>query len=76
MKKIIISLIASLALVASTSFVSAGEKVSICHYTGTSNKPINYINVSVMALKAHLNHGDLLANPDGSCGSDGGGIPD
>lgn len=41
-------------------------KVSICHVTGSDTNPFNFITVSANALKAHLGHGDTLAE-DGVC---------
>lgn len=38
------------------------KKVTVCHKPNGSDNPVN-INVSVNALKAHLNHGDL----EGKC---------
>jgi hypothetical protein len=39
------------------------EKVSICHKTGNNNEPGVSIRVSANAMKAHMNHGDVM----GSC---------
>ncbi len=42
------------------------DKVSICHkFSGNNNEPAVTINVSANALKAHMNHGDVM----GSCPS-------
>jgi hypothetical protein len=37
-----------------------GNKVTICHKTGSKKKPFHTIRVSRNAVKAHLRHGDSL----------------
>jgi hypothetical protein len=44
-----------------------GEKVTICHHTGSTKNPTVTITVSKNAVPAHLKHGDTLGPcPDGS----------
>jgi hypothetical protein len=44
-----------------------GEKVTICHHTGSKKNPTVTIVVSQSALDAHLAHGDTIGPcPDGS----------
>jgi hypothetical protein len=35
-------------------------KVTICHRTGSKKKPFHTITVAVSAVRAHLQHGDVL----------------
>jgi hypothetical protein len=37
-----------------------GEKVTICHHTGSKKNPFVTITVSENALDAHLAHGDTI----------------
>lgn len=41
-------------------FVKNNEKVSICHKAGKNNEPAVTIRVSENAMKAHMNHGDVM----------------
>lgn len=44
-----------------------GDKVTICHKTGSAKKPYNEITVSKSAVKAHQGHGDIIPAPPTGC---------
>ena len=44
------------------------QRVTICHRTGSKNKPYVRIRVAKSALPAHLRHGDILPG-SGPCPS-------
>lgn len=46
-------------------FVSANDKVSICHFTGSDTNPVVEITVSIDSLPAHFGQGDVLVPVDG-----------
>ena len=54
--------------------VSAGEKIVVCHATGSESNPVVKITVSENALSGHANHvNDFLPNEFGECIIDDGG---
>ncbi len=78
MQKKLIGLFAGLVVAVAlliTSQAQAGEKISICHTTGSSSNPVLRLNVSVNALPAHLAHGDFLPNAYGAC-TEGDPVPE
>lgn len=46
-------------------FVKNNEKVTICHKAGKNNEPAVTIRVSENAMKAHMNHGDVMGECTG-----------
>jgi len=65
MKKILSIIVAGLMLFTiAFSFSSiakaSGEKVNICHRTGSESNPWNAKEISTSALETHLGHGDFL----------------
>ena len=52
---------------ATTTPVS-GDKITICHATGSKTNPYNEITVSVNGLNGHGDHeGDIIPAPEGGC---------
>ncbi len=48
------------------------NKATVCHKTGSDSHPWEQIEVSENALKAHVDHGDIIGNcPEESKGDDG-----
>ncbi len=78
MKSLLKYLVGSAVVAAASSVLVfttlANDKVLVCHQTGSASHPLVATKVSAHALDAHLQHGDILANPDGTCG-DGGPVP-
>jgi hypothetical protein len=58
---------ALLIVVLATSAIAGGgnQKVAVCHVTG--NGSFHQISVSVHAVPAHLQHGDVLTDDYGEC---------
>jgi hypothetical protein len=49
--------------------IKSQEKVNVCHKFKSNSEPAVSISVSVHALKAHMNHGDVMGNcPAGTKG--------
>ncbi|MDO8624152.1 MAG: hypothetical protein Q7R54_02240 [bacterium] len=73
-KKILVS--AGMFFALSGVAFAAGNKVSVCHVTGSVTNPMILVSVSSNAVAAHLGHGDFLL-PSGAaiCSDDGGGGP-
>ena len=63
-------LVLGIFLVSSTSL--AGDKIDVCHRTGSASNPVVLINISSNAVPSHLNHGDSLL-PTGAVDCSGGG---
>ncbi|GEM_PF-2052179 len=49
------------------NFSYASEKIKICHRTHSSKNSYVVIEVDLHSLWAHLNHGDLLYDPEFGC---------
>ncbi|MGI9084833.1 MAG: hypothetical protein ACR2FE_06025 [Aeromicrobium sp.] len=43
------------------------RKVNICRFTGSESNPVEFIEISVNALPAHVQHGDFIADSEGDC---------
>jgi hypothetical protein len=58
---------ALLIVVLATGAIAGGgnQKTAVCHVTG--NGSFHQINVSVHAVPAHLQHGDVLVDDYGEC---------
>jgi len=65
MKRSLFFLILSLGLLLNFSY--AADKIKICHFTSSSKNNYVIIEVDQYALKAHLNHGDLMYDPNLGC---------
>lgn len=63
--------IVTLAGVYSLAVAHAGEKVAVCHVTGSESSPIVEIDVSVNALTAHEGHGGDFVLEEGRTCEDG-----
>lgn len=48
---------------------SGSGKVDICHQTGSETNPYVEISISINALPAHLDHGDIYPVPETGCPS-------
>ena len=48
------------------------RKVTICHFPESEQNPVEFIEISVNALQAHLAHGDFLADSESDCSGDPG----
>lgn len=72
-KKLLIVAIA--AFLGVTSLVNAkGDKITICHVTGSESNPVVEITIAIKALATHLAHGDfLIPEGDVDCFGNGGG---
>jgi hypothetical protein len=46
---------------------ATGDKVTICHRTGSGTNPYVMITVSTNAIPAHTAHGDIIPAPPGGC---------
>lgn len=70
MKKII-SALSLFSVILVSGIVFAGDKVTVCHATGSNTNPYVELNISVNGW----NHGHSHHNGDflGSCDGDGGG---
>lgn len=66
--------LAALAFLAIAMTVEAGgQKVRVCHVTGSESNPTVEIVISENAVASHLEHGDMVWNEETGCTSDGGG---
>ena len=51
-----------------TPLVTSGDKITICHATGSAKHPYNEITISVNGLNGHGKHaGDIIPAPAGGC---------
>jgi hypothetical protein len=56
-----------------TTSSAGGNKVTICHLTGSTSNPWVVITVSTSAIPAHNDHGDIIPAPASGCPSDDDG---
>jgi hypothetical protein len=63
----------SVTLLNSQSTSAEGNRITICHRTGSESNPYVEITIDDSALPAHLEHGDLYPVPQGGCPT--GGTP-
>lgn len=79
---LLLSIVAGVLLVAQSQDIRnkakemLEQKVSVCHKTGSDTNPWQQIEVSENALKAHLDHGDILGScpsPEPTSSNEGGG---
>ncbi len=69
-KKYILALVLVLLGVVGVAKAS-GNKVYVCHVTGSEKNPVVLIDVSASALQTMLDNGDYLL-PDGQASCEGG----
>ncbi len=58
---LVVGTVAIMALTASIVY-AGGDKVLVCHMTGSESNPVEVIDVSIKAEAAHIAHGDLPYN--------------
>ena len=62
---LLLPVIVMIAFTASALAAGGGEKVDVCHWS--NGRGFHEINVSVNAMPAHLQHGDVLPDEYGDC---------